>query len=125
MPRAWKIAPGGHADNWVMCRDKGCIVIGWAALTDYSKYHDEQQVLRALQRAYGLGVKGCSSGTARTVFQFTRVIKKYDIVVAFEPSGKMLVSSQLIETERRLFGVVGASLAKTPRAKTAKYLAHH
>jgi hypothetical protein len=65
-----------------MCRDLGCIVIGWAALTDYGKFKSRNAVLKALEQKYGRGEKGAGKGTARTIWWFGHVIKPLDVVVA-------------------------------------------
>lgn len=46
-------------------------------------------------------------------------------LVTFEDSGKLLVSSKLSGTERRIFGIIGKKLIKKPAAATARYLADH
>jgi hypothetical protein len=46
-------------------------------------------------------------------------------LIAFEDSGPMLVSPQLSPAERKIFGVVGQTLATTPSPRVAKYLAYH
>ncbi len=46
-------------------------------------------------------------------------------LVSFDSSGKLIASSKLSMTERRIFGIDGASLRKKPTAKMAEYLAHH
>lgn len=46
-------------------------------------------------------------------------------LISFEDSGKILVSSKLSQSERKIFGVVGKKLFKKPSAETAKYLAYH
>jgi predicted HNH restriction endonuclease len=82
MAKAWKIAPGQRASNWHMCRDLGCIVIGWRELTDYGKFNSDKEVLKALRQAYGRGAKGAGKGTAKTIWSFGHVIKPLDVVVA-------------------------------------------
>jgi hypothetical protein len=80
--KVWKIAPGQRANNWPMCRDAGCIVVGWKDLTDYREFSDWKEVLKALQQAYGRGAKGAGKGAAKTIWRFGHVIKSPDIVVA-------------------------------------------
>src|SRR5262249_31425296 len=62
MVKAWKIAPGQRASDWPMCRDLGCIVIGWRELTNYGKFNSDKEVLKALRQAYGRGAKGAGKG---------------------------------------------------------------
>src|SRR5258708_33316143 len=77
MARVWKIAPGEHADHWEMCRQRGCIVLGWNSLKDYEKYKTVNAVLNALS-----GEPGAGKGAASSINQFTYKIKPFDIVVA-------------------------------------------
>src|SRR6266478_4622486 len=77
MAQVWKIAPGKHADHWDMCRDRGCILIGWFTLRDYRKFKSEKAILRALG-----GGPGDGSGAARSIWRFTNEVKPFDIVVA-------------------------------------------
>ena len=44
---------------------------------------------------------------------------------SFEDSGKMLVTSKLNNSERKIFFVVDGSLTKIPTSETAVYLAYH
>ena len=46
-------------------------------------------------------------------------------LISFDPSGRLIISSQLDARERMIYGLRGKSLAKTPAPKTAKYLAYH
>ena len=46
-------------------------------------------------------------------------------LISFEASGKMLVSRQLNDAERAIFGLVGKSLSKKPTSETAQYLHYH
>lgn len=77
MAQVWKIAPGQHADHWEMCRDRGCILIGWRALRDYRKFKSKKAILRALG-----GGPGDGSGAAQSIWRFTNEVKPFDIVVA-------------------------------------------
>lgn len=77
MVQVWKIAPGGHADHWAMCHEKGCILIGWRYLKDFRKFKTELQVLRALT-----GGPGDGSGAAKSIWRFTHEIQSEDMVVA-------------------------------------------
>lgn len=77
MAQVWKIAPGEHADHWEMCRERGCILVGWRSLRDYRKFKDEKAILRALGGGPGDGI-----GAARSIWQFTYEVKPFDIVVA-------------------------------------------
>ncbi|MCL4534917.1 MAG: hypothetical protein M1401_19345 [Chloroflexi bacterium] len=74
--RVWKVAPGESAKIWPMCRDKGCIAIGWLENVDYSTFVDTAALRQALQAA-GQGVGGASS-----IWPFVNSIERDHIVVA-------------------------------------------
>ena len=46
-------------------------------------------------------------------------------LISFYDSGKLLVSSQLSQSEQEIFGVIGKKLSKKPSAETANYLSYH
>lgn len=46
-------------------------------------------------------------------------------LVAFDPSGKVIVSSDLNAQERRIFGIGKHTLRRKPSANEARYLAYH
>lgn len=46
-------------------------------------------------------------------------------LISFETSGKMLVSSELSQSEQEIFGIVGGKLRKPPSVETANYLEYH
>ncbi len=73
----WKIAPGANASEWEICRDSGCILLGWAWIKggDYSIHKDEPATLKALGPKDG-------KGAARSINWFARVIQTGDTVVA-------------------------------------------
>jgi 5-methylcytosine-specific restriction enzyme B len=77
MAKVWKIAPGEVANGWEMCRQQGCIALGWAQLTDYRKFKSEGDVLAALG-----GGKGDGKGAARSIWRFVHVIQPSDVVIA-------------------------------------------
>ena len=77
MVTAWKIAPGRKASGWKMCRDQGCIALGWRQLTDYQKYKTEKEILAALG-----GGKGDGKGAANSIWRFANVIQSSHRVVA-------------------------------------------
>jgi hypothetical protein len=77
MPQAWKIAPGKHADHWTMCRERGCILLGWRALRDYRAFNNQKEIVNALS-----GEPGDGAGAARSIWRFANEIKPLDIVVA-------------------------------------------
>ena len=76
--RVWKIAPGEGARYWEVCRERGCISIGWLPYADYKDFADKGAITKALIDA---GNKG---GGASQIWAFTHGIKPGDIVVANE-----------------------------------------
>jgi len=46
-------------------------------------------------------------------------------LIAFEISGKMVVSSKLSSSEQEIFGVIEKKLSKAPSVETASYLSYH
>ena len=46
-------------------------------------------------------------------------------LISFKPSGTLIVSSVLSESERQIFDLDSRSLTKTPTQKTAQYLVYH
>lgn len=46
-------------------------------------------------------------------------------LISFESTGRMIISPNLSGAERKIFGIVGSSLTKRPKAKMAAYLADH
>jgi hypothetical protein len=73
MPKAWKIAPAKSASHWDLCHKKGCILLGWRELTNYSHYGNEDAVFEAL---------GGGRGAAEMIWQFFDTIQDGDIIVA-------------------------------------------
>jgi hypothetical protein len=82
MVQVWKIAPGEGAEDWDLFREQGCIGLGWLELPDYHQYASEQDVLAALQGAYGRGTKGSSGGAAKIIWRFLDEVQPQHIVVA-------------------------------------------
>ncbi len=81
MKSIWKIAPGEHADNWDICREGSCIVVGWEGIGNFKQYEDEGAIFRALKKEYGKR-KGCGKGAARSIWRFVREIRPLDVIVA-------------------------------------------
>ena len=46
-------------------------------------------------------------------------------LISFDDSGKLLVSSNLSQSEKEIFGVIGKKLSKKPSTETANYLSYH
>lgn len=82
MVQAWKIAPGKGAEDWSLFREHGCIGVGWLKRQDYRRYHNEMEVLAALEQLHGEGTRGYGAGAARMVWQFVEEVKPSHIVVA-------------------------------------------
>jgi 5-methylcytosine-specific restriction protein B len=72
----WKIAPGEGARHWDVCRERGCIVIGWLRDVNYAEFPDKGAIKKALADA-SQGIGGASQ-----IWDFTNVVKEGDIVVA-------------------------------------------
>ena len=77
MANAWKIAPGEGAFEWEMCRQKGCILMGWRNLKDYRIFKSQKQILRALG-----GGPGDGAGAAKSIWRFVHNIQPNDVVIA-------------------------------------------
>ncbi len=82
MTKAWKIAPGSHADDWLLFRKNKCIGIGWLEDTDFRKFESVDKVLKALVSRYGENANGYGKGAAEMIWSFAREIKPGDLVVA-------------------------------------------
>lgn len=85
MPTVWKIAPGESASGWEMCRERGCIALGWSKLKDYSRFSTEEEVLKALG-----GGPGDGKGAAKSILRFASVIQPDDIVVANKGKSRVM-----------------------------------
>jgi len=78
MAKIWKIAPGEHAIEWEMCRERHCIALGWRKLRDYRRFgKSRESVVRALG-----GGPGNGHGAATSILRFTHAVKPADLVVA-------------------------------------------
>ena len=78
MANVWKIAPGEHASDWDMCRQKRYIGLGWATrLKDYRQFESKKAILKALG-----GKEGFGTGAAQSVLRFRDDIRPSDIVIA-------------------------------------------
>jgi hypothetical protein len=81
MARVWKIAPGVRADNWSICRDHGCIALGWDQIGNFRRYRTRDEVVEALACASDVR-EGNRSGAARSIWRFVHVIREGDVIVA-------------------------------------------
>lgn len=82
MAKAWKIAPGENANAWPECRERGCILIGWRDLGDYSKFENKQTILKALKRTYPKWETGTGPRAANSILRFARKVQQKDVVIA-------------------------------------------
>lgn len=98
MPKAWKIAPGEHANAWSECRDWGCILIGWRKLGDYSRFKSEKAIRKALKRAYPDWKTGTGPRAARSVWRFANDVGMEDLVIANDGRSS-IVGIGVIESE--------------------------
>jgi len=77
MPKVWKIAPGKRASHWKECQDKGCILLGWNELTDFTEFDNEEEIVEALG-----GGPGNGTGAGQSIWRFTHDVHPGDIVIA-------------------------------------------
>lgn len=77
MANVWKIAPGERAFEWEMCRQKGCILLGWLRLKDYRTFKSEKQIIEELGGGPGEG-----AGAAKSIWRFAHDIQPNDVVIA-------------------------------------------
>ncbi|MHB1425484.1 MAG: AAA family ATPase [Gemmataceae bacterium] len=82
MVKVWKIAPGDKAKAWRMCREQGCIVIGFMQ-TDFSTL-DDAALRKALEKSRkGTNEEGKSpKNAANQIRNFVHEIQLSDVVVA-------------------------------------------
>jgi hypothetical protein len=78
--RYWLYAPGPKAKFWDECWQKKIMVYGADELTDLSTYESKDVIENALKTA--LGTKGRPTNDARAAWEFSRVVKPGDIVIA-------------------------------------------
>jgi hypothetical protein len=83
MANVWKIAPGEHAEDWQVFRQRGCIGLGWLTGSDYGSF-SKTEVLRALEHRYGKKSPGNGRGAAKMIWSFVHDVKRDDVVVANE-----------------------------------------
>lgn len=81
MTQVWKIAPGEHASEWDMCRERRCIVLGWRALRNYRRFSNDSKGRHEIVRKLG-GKPGDGSGAARSILRFAYEVKPADVIVA-------------------------------------------
>jgi hypothetical protein len=81
-PRVWRIAPGERATEWPLCRDRGCIALGWSDMPDFRAYDNQEDLAAFLTgpRTSERGPRG--SRGAPFIWQFLYDVKIGDIVVA-------------------------------------------
>lgn len=90
MNQAWKIAPGGHADDWELFRKNGCIGIGWLEDRNFLDFSDKTSILSALEDRYGKNAPGDGKGAATMIWNFVSDVKANDIVVANDAYNRMV-----------------------------------
>jgi hypothetical protein len=90
MPKAWKIAPGDQAKVWDMCRDRGCIVIGWREIGDYRQYKSAKAIEKKLTQAYPDWKVGTGPGAAKNIWRFANEVQPKDLVIANDGRAKVV-----------------------------------
>jgi len=76
----WVYAPGQNAAFWSECLEKGIMVYGANELTDLRTYENKDAIEKALKEA--LNLKHRPTNDARAAWEFSRVLKPGDIVIA-------------------------------------------
>ena len=86
--RYWLYSPGKEASEWNTCKEQGVIVIGWPELEDLNQYETLDQIKAAMKGIYG--DKSSFMMDALATWEFSRVIKKGDIIFAKKGRSKIL-----------------------------------
>jgi hypothetical protein len=90
MAKAWKIAPGEHANAWPECREWGCIVFGWRELGNHARFDSETALRKAMKAAYRRGEPGTGPRAARSIWRFVKEVEPKHIVVANDGRGRVV-----------------------------------
>jgi hypothetical protein len=98
MAAIWKIAPGNHAEDWLLFSKLGCIGIGWLDGQDFRRFKDEASILSALERHHGKGTSGNGKGAAEMIFSFANEIDVGDVIVANDAYNRA-VGIGIVESE--------------------------
>lgn len=78
--RYWIYAPGPNAKFWDECWQKGIMVFGADELVDLQTYESKDAIEKALVKALGLETRPTNDALA--AWEFSRVVKPGDIVIA-------------------------------------------
>jgi hypothetical protein len=78
--RYWLYAPGPNAKFWDECWQKGIMVYGADELADLKTYESKDTIERALTKA--LGLKQRPTNDALAAWEFSRVVKPGDVIIA-------------------------------------------
>ena len=90
MLQAWKIAPGGHADDWEIFRKNKCIGIGCLEDIDFRDFPAQDDVLSALEARYGKNADRYGRGAAEMIWNFVYDVKLCHTVVANDAYNRMV-----------------------------------
>ena len=78
--RYWLYAPGPNAKFWDECWQKGIMVYGADELVDLQTYASKDSMEKALKKV--LGVTHRPTNDARAAWEFSRVVKPGDVIIA-------------------------------------------
>ncbi len=78
--RYWVYAPGPNAKFWDECWQKRIMVYGADELADLQTYESKDAIEKALKKA--LGLKGRPTNDALAAWEFSRVVKPGDVIIA-------------------------------------------
>jgi hypothetical protein len=76
----WIYAPGPNAKFWDECWEKGIMVYGADELLDLQTYNSKAAIEKALKDT--LGLKSRPTNDARAAWEFSRVVKPGDVIIA-------------------------------------------
>lgn len=76
----WIYAPGPNAKFWNECLEKEIMVYGADELADLLTYENKSTIEKALKEA--LNLKNRPTNDARAAWEFSRVLKPGDIIIA-------------------------------------------
>lgn len=104
--RYWLYSPGEHARYWDEFYEKGIMAIGWDSLGNLNNFKSKKDIRDRLEDLENSSTK--KTNDALTCFEFARVIKKGDIIIAKEKSKSyigygIVTSDYYYDTSRKVF----------------------
>lgn len=94
--RYWMYAPGPRAVYWDEFHTSRIMALGWDNVGDLSAYSDRDAIQRNLQKVYPR--KGSPNHDSLALWEFSRVMKPGDVVIAKEGQSKF-VGYGIVESE--------------------------